>query len=136
MRELYAGAVLSTWLAATNFTPLLRHHRGLSVLPIFKLGVIMALIEVNNPPQQGVIYLSKGCNVALTFRLFDGDENPIDLSGGLEIEIDQGSADAVRIEADVSDNTASVLIPSEVSDTAKSGWQWRVKRKRKQGRIQ
>lgn len=89
----------------------------------------MALIEVNNPPQQGVIYLSKGCNVALTFRCFDGDENPIDLSGGLEIEIDQGSADAVHIEGDISEDSfsASVLIPSEVSDTAKSGWQWRVK---------
>lgn len=87
----------------------------------------MTLIDVNNPPQQGVIYLSRGCNVALTFRCFDGDNNPIDLSGGLEIEIDQGSADAVHIEADISENTASVLIPSEVSDTARSGWQWRVK---------
>lgn len=87
----------------------------------------MPLIDVNNPPPQGVIYLSKGCNVALTFRCFDADENPIDLSGGLEIEIDQGTADAVHIEADISDNSGSVLIPSEVSDTAKSGWQWRVK---------
>lgn len=87
----------------------------------------MALIDVNNPPQQGVIYLSRGCNVQLTFRCFDGDDNPIDLSGGLEIEIDQGPADAVHIEADISDNSASVLIPSEVSDTARSGWQWRVK---------